>query len=1347
VNTATAGRQDSPRITALESGGFVVIWQDESRGVGGAGGDASATAVKAQVFAIDGTLVGPELLVNTATAGHQDAAEITALSNGGFVVTWRDSSWSAGGATGDSTGDAVKAQVFASDGTRVGGEILVNTATHLGQNSAQITSLASGGFVITWKDGSGGNGGASGDTSGSAIKAQVFTVGGVPTGGEIRVNTATAGDQDLSRITALEDGGFVVTWRDASQGVGGAEGDLSGTAVKVQIFSDSGAPVGSEILVNMATADFQDQARTTALVGGGFVVTWRDTSLGVGGAGGDASGSAVKAQVFGADGRRVGGELRINTVTANSQDTADVIALPNGGFVVAWQSFASGQFGGGGDTSGTAIKAQIFGPGFNAVEQTALDLKGSGFSVTDPDSGDVLTVTLSVDFGMLLVTAGSSGATISGSGTSIVVLTGTASQIDALLNTDTASIVSYTPDSDSPPVTSTLTLFANDGAGGTATTTAVIANFAVNDAPVVSANTEMMLAEGSTVVLTATNLDFNDPDHGDPAITYTVATATNGTVYRSGTPLGVNGTFTQQDVNDGLISFAHNGGDTTSAGFAFSVSDGAGGLVTGQNFTFSITPVNDAPTVTVSSVSREGGELRVNTATEGSQASAQITTLEGGAFVVTWVDSSAGVGGAGGDQSGSAIKAQLYSTNGSPFGSEILVNTASTGNQTSPQIAALENGGFVVTWTDASSGVGGAGGDDSSTAVKAQVFNSSGAMVGGEILVNTATFNSQDSSQITALTGGGFAVIWSDLSQGTGGAPDDRSGYAIKVQVFNAVGDRVGSEVLANSATDQSQSDGRITGLSNGGFVVTWMDNSAGIGGTSGDSSGTAVKAQVFGSDGEKIGSEILVNTAVFGHQGGARISPLAGGAFVVTWVDLSLGDGGAAGDASSQAVKLQVFNASGTGIGPEIRVNTATSGGQTAPQITSLADGGFVVTWQDGSLGIGGAVGDNSGHALKAQVFTAAGAMVGTEILVNAATNLSQNQAQVTALSDGGFVVAWADNSLGVGGAGGDTNGSAIKAQVFDASGAKVGGEHRVNTAVNGIQTTPQISALPNGGFVVTWQDGSLGAAGAAGDNSGSAVKAQIFNVGFLATEQTPVSFKGRGFAVADSDSGLLTLILSVDYGVLNVTPGGSGVAVSGSGTTSVTLSGTALQINALLNTDEGSTVLYIAEGGALPPSATLTFLAEDGAGGTVTTTVTIVLNERVDPGLGDADDNVLTGTAEADNLRGEGGDDTLSGAGGNDVLNGGDGNDVLDGGAGNDGLNGGDGIDTVSYASASAGVTVQLSKTSDQNTLGSGRDTLSGIENLTGSAFRDYFTGDAGDNVLSDTLGGNDRFIGGAG
>ncbi|MBF7144789.1 MULTISPECIES: putative Ig domain-containing protein [Pseudomonas] len=87
-----------------------------------------------------------------------------------------------------------------------------------------------------------------------------------------------------------------------------------------------------------------------------------------------------------------------------------------------------------------------------------------------------------------------------------------------------------------------------------------------------------------------------------------------------------------------------------------------------------------------------------------------------------------------------------------------------------------------------------------------------------------------------------------------------------------------------------------------------------------------------------------------------------------------------------------------------------------------------------------------------------------------------------------------------------------------------------------------------------------------------------------------------------------------------------------------------------------------------------------------------------------------------------------------------------LLVSGAGNNVLDGRDGIDTVSYATALAGVTVGLSTTAQQNTQGAGLDTLKYIENLIGSQFGDTLTGSGGANTL-DGGDGNDTLNGGAG
>jgi Ca2+-binding RTX toxin-like protein len=129
----------------------------------------------------------------------------------------------------------------------------------------------------------------------------------------------------------------------------------------------------------------------------------------------------------------------------------------------------------------------------------------------------------------------------------------------------------------------------------------------------------------------------------------------------------------------------------------------------------------------------------------------------------------------------------------------------------------------------------------------------------------------------------------------------------------------------------------------------------------------------------------------------------------------------------------------------------------------------------------------------------------------------------------------------------------------------------------------------------------------------------------------------------------------------------------------------------------------------------------------------------------------SVNLGSTSAQNTVGAGidtiqGFENLIGSRFNDTLTGSGGNNTLNGGLGNDRLNGGAGIDTASYAGTASRVTVNLSSTSAQNTLGAGTDTLLSIENLVGSSFNDAFTGNASSNVLNGGSG-NDWLSGGSG
>ncbi len=118
-------------------------------------------------------------------------------------------------------------------------------------------------------------------------------------------------------------------------------------------------------------------------------------------------------------------------------------------------------------------------------------------------------------------------------------------------------------------------------------------------------------------------------------------------------------------------------------------------------------------------------------------------------------------------------------------------------------------------------------------------------------------------------------------------------------------------------------------------------------------------------------------------------------------------------------------------------------------------------------------------------------------------------------------------------------------------------------------------------------------------------------------------------------------------------------------------------------------------------------------------------------------------TGAAGIDTLTGI---ENLVGSAYNDILLGDAGANVIEGGGGNDTLVGGAGDDTASYAGAAAGVTVSLALQGQAQFTGvTGTDTLSGFQNLLGSAFNDTLTGDAGENTLTGGAGDDTLATGG--
>src|SRR5262245_26664527 len=208
------------------------------------------------------------------------------------------------------------------------------------------------------------------------------------------------------------------------------------------------------------------------------------------------------------------------------------------------------------------------------------------------------------------------------------------------------------------------------------------------------------------------------------------------------------------------------------------------------------------------------------------------------------------------------------------------------------------------------------------------------------------------------------------------------------------------------------------------------------------------------------VGSELLVNTATANEQRLPTISRLANGGFVIAWQD---GWSTALGGNAFSNIKGQAFDAAGEKVGSELLVNTDFTHDKINPKVTSLSNGEFVVTWQDGTGG---------GQAVHAQLFDSAGRRLGSNFLVNSQMADFHGAPAITGLANGSFAVVWQDQL--------NQNfqtESSINVQLFDPAGDKIGSQLLVAHAqpprsyLGGL-ANPTITHLSNGGFVVTWED-----------------------------------------------------------------------------------------------------------------------------------------------------------------------------------------------------------------------------------------------------------------------------------
>jgi len=215
VNQFTPFNQRSASVTALQNGGFVVLWvseQERSGNVDSPGADyvygptnRASVDIYARLYNASGSPVTGEILVN-ATYDVCASPRVACGSDGGFMVTWAQKSYA-----NLPTGWDIFARPFSSAG--VGGSVVpVNSYLYGDQYTPQIAALGTDYFVLWTSLGQ--------DGSREGVFGQFLRSTGAPAGSEIRINTKTIGQQMHPCVASDGNGRFLAVWTSFVGGVG-----------------------------------------------------------------------------------------------------------------------------------------------------------------------------------------------------------------------------------------------------------------------------------------------------------------------------------------------------------------------------------------------------------------------------------------------------------------------------------------------------------------------------------------------------------------------------------------------------------------------------------------------------------------------------------------------------------------------------------------------------------------------------------------------------------------------------------------------------------------------------------------------------------------------------------------------------------------------------------------------------------------------------------------------------------------------------------------------------------------------------------------------------------------------
>ena len=304
-----------------------------------------------------------------------------------------------------------------------------------------------------------------------------------------------------------------------------------------------------------------------------------------------------------------------------------------------------------------------------------------------------------------------------------------------------------------------------------------------------------------------------------------------------------------------------------------------------------------------------GSAFQVNSYTQQAQRSPDVAVLTSGDFVVVW------------DSYGqSSIMARRYESDGTLAGDEYAVSEGGSGMKFTPRIAALTNGGYVVTYL---SGNWPGSGD---AHVWVALYNSDGL----ELLhykADPTNWNLFKAPQVAALNDGKYLIVYQSDQ-------DSDGSDGIFGRIYGPDGTVESSKLHLNTMTTKTQGSPKVDAFPDGSFVVLWTSHGQ-------DGSDAGVFGRTFGSDGVALGDEFKANVHTANDQSGGVPATCGQQKFVAAWQSNLQVDGwDVFGRVYSHIDQVGYWP------GDEMQINITAPDDQIDPDVGCFSDGGFVAVW-----------------------------------------------------------------------------------------------------------------------------------------------------------------------------------------------------------------------------------------------------------------------------------------------------------------------------------------------------------------------------------------------------------------